>query len=215
MSDANLSTVQARALAAPTRRSIVDVLVEADRDVTVAELAAHLGLNHNGVRKHLAQLVAAGLVTEHRESRSAPGRPRLLYRLAPGSTADVDAPYRRLAVLLATALARDEDPAVVGRDAVGPRQPASGPPVEQLAARLAAEGFEPMVRRRGQRADLVLQRCPFAAAVDANPAVVCRMHLGMAEGAAAALGGLSVEGLAAKDPHRAGCILTVREDLTA
>jgi predicted ArsR family transcriptional regulator len=142
-----------------------------------------------------------------------PGRPRLLYRLAPGSPGGIDQPYRRLAVLLATALASGRDPAVVGREAgTGTSVPVAGvEPVEALAAQFAAEGFEPSVRRRGQRAEIVLGECPFVDAAVANPTAVCRLHLGLAEAAADALGGVHVEGLDAEDPRRAGCRLTLIE----
>ena len=209
-----ISTAQARALGAPTRQTMVAFLADADGPVTVAELTAHLGVNHNAVRKHLAQLVAAGLVVEERETRLKPGRPKLLYRLAPHPLTTHDAAYERLAVLLATALASGEDPAVIGRRSavVGPPTIAGArPPVEELAARLAVDGFDPSVHRRGRRTEIVLGRCPFVAAVQANPEAVCRLHLGLAEGAADDIGGLRVERLAARDPRRAGCRLTVAE----
>lgn len=208
-----LTAAQARALGAPTRRDLLALLAEPDGPGTVAALTDRLGLNHNAVRKHLAQLVDAGLVIEERETRTTRGRPRLLYRLAPDSPGGVDQPYRRLAVLLATALSSGDDPAAVGRHAAATTATpvADVAPVDALAARFAAEGFDPTVRRRGRRADLVLGRCPFIDAAVANPAAVCRLHLGLAEGAADAIGGLHVDGLAAKDPRRAGCRLTVTE----
>ncbi len=207
-----LPTGQARALGAPTRRAIVTYLEGLDRPATVAELSANLGLNHNGVRKHLAQLLEAGLVVEEREARTSPGRPRLLYRLSPGGPASVDQPYRRLAVLLATTLATAADPETVGRQAAvadPAGTPSGGRPVETLALRFAAEGFEPAVRARGGRTEIVLGRCPFMEAARVNAEAVCRLHLGLAQGAAEAIGGLRVEGLVAKDPIRAGCRLTV------
>jgi predicted ArsR family transcriptional regulator len=211
-----LTAAQARALAAPTRRAILAHLAEEDRAVSVAELNERLGLNHNAVRKHLAQLGDAGLVVEARETRTTPGRPRLLYRLAPGSPGGIDQPYRRLAVLLATVLASGEDPADVGRRAAsaGSALPADLAPVDALTARFAAEGFEPSVRRRGGRTEIVLDQCPFADAATANASAVCRLHLGLAEGAADAIGGLRVDGLTPKDPRRGGCRLAVTETAT-
>lgn len=214
MNDGALTTEQARALGAPRRQAIVTYLAEADRPVTVAELTDHLGCNHNAVRKHLAQLVDAGLVVEAREARVTPGRPKLLYRLAPDAATGVDLPYRRLAVLLATALATGDDPAEVGRRAmvpVGSVANEAETPIDALAEYFAAEGFDPAVRRRGRRTELVLQHCPFAAAAEANPAGVCRLHLGLAEGAVDAIGGLAVDGLVPKDPRQAGCRLMVHE----
>jgi predicted ArsR family transcriptional regulator len=215
VSDATLTTEQARALGAPTRRSILAHLADAGGPVPVATLTAQLGLNHNAVRKHLAQLVATGLVLEEREPRDTAGRPRLLYRLPPPAPVRAQ-PYERLAVLLATALRTGADPVSVGRDAaaiVADEVAGGAPesPVAALAAQLEADGFEPVVRRRGRKADIVLQHCPYAAAASANPDAVCRLHLGLAEGAAEAIGGVRVDGLTVKDPERAGCRVAVSE----
>lgn len=207
----DLPTAQAKALGAPTRQAIVAYLAAADGPVAVAELTDHLGLNHNAVRKHLAQLVGARLVVEASEQRSVPGRPKLLYRLHPDAPAAVEHRYRRLAVMLATALATGEDPAEIGRRSAAAPAPSPGrDPIEALAARFEADGFEPVVRRRRGRTELVLERCPFADAASANPTAVCRLHLGLAEGSADAIGDVTVEGLVPKDPHRAGCIVSVR-----
>ena len=51
---------QARALGDPTRHSIFQYVADAGHPVGVAELTAHLGLNHNAIRQHLAKLVSAG-----------------------------------------------------------------------------------------------------------------------------------------------------------
>ena len=84
--------VLARAVAAPLRRRILDLILAADHPVTIAELTDELGCNHNAVRQHLAQLREAGLVAEVLEHRTRPGRPRLLYT----ATARPN-PYARLA----------------------------------------------------------------------------------------------------------------------
>jgi predicted ArsR family transcriptional regulator len=207
-----LTTAQARALGAPSRRVIVAYLTDHAGPVTVAELTSHLGLNHNAVRKHLSQLVAAGLVSEERERRDTPGRPRLVYQLRTDAPAGADQPYRQLAVLLATALATGDDPADVGRRAPVPAVvSAAGDSVDALAARFAADGFAPSVRRRGARAQVVLQHCPYADAAAANPSAVCRLHLGLAEAAADTIGGVTIDRLVPKDPHRAGCVVAVRD----
>lgn len=209
MSDATLSTAQARALGAPTRRAILAHLADAPDPLSVAELTARLGLHHNAVRKHLAQLVSSGLVLEASEPRDTPGRPRLIYRL-PAARPE---PYERLAVLLATALRTGADPAAVGRDAAPDvvDDPASTSPFDALAAQFEADGFDPVVRQRGRKADIILQHCPYGAAASANPDAVCRLHLGLAEGAADAIGGLRVERLVPKDPQRAGCRVAVTQ----
>ena len=78
-------------LAEPTRRQILDLLRERER--SVGELVAALGLSQPGVSKHLRVLREAGLVVVRRDAQ------RRWYALDPAPLADVDAwlqPYRRL-----------------------------------------------------------------------------------------------------------------------
>jgi len=56
-----------RALADPTRRTILDLL--RDRRMTTGELVDQFELSRFGVMKHLGVLVEAGLVTVRREGR--------------------------------------------------------------------------------------------------------------------------------------------------
>jgi len=58
-----------------------------------------------------------------------------------------------------------------------------------------------------QRVEITLHACPFAEAAAADPAVICQLHLGLAEGTATAIGGMHVDALHINDPHRAGCRL--------
>ena len=209
MSEA-VAAAQARALAAPSRRAIVAHLTAASEAVGVRELTEHLGLNHNAIRKHLARLVAAGLVVEEREPRLTPGRPRFVYRLAPDSDAGEERAYRRLAVLLAEAMASGDDPIEVGRRSAAAMPSSPGAGLDALTQRFLADGFDPTVRRRGKRVEVVLGRCPFADAAAANPEVVCRLHLGLAQGLGAGAG-VQVESLTPKDPRRAGCCMRLTE----
>jgi predicted ArsR family transcriptional regulator len=187
----------------------VAYVANAHEAVTVAELTEHLRLNHNAVRKHLAQLVTAGLILEERERRVTVGRPRLVYRLAPKTVAAEEQRYRRLAVLLAETLATGDDPAVVGRRAGATPAVQPGGGLDALSEHLAAGGFEPARRERGVSSEIVLGCCPFADAAAANPDVVCRLHLGLAESLADMVGGVRVDGLTPRDPRRAGCRLVV------
>lgn len=201
--------LRARALAAPARRSILTWMGEADDATTVAQLTERLGINHTAVRKHLAVLVAAGLVDESREARTTRGRPQLLYRLAADTPAGEERSYRRVATMLATVLATGDDPVTVGRRAG--EGTASAPGLDGLTARLAIDGFAPTVRKGGAgRTEVVLQTCPFVDAAEANPAVVCALHLGLAE-ATGETAGVEVTGLVPRPPRRAGCRLLVRD----
>jgi DNA-binding transcriptional ArsR family regulator len=79
------------ALAGPTRRRILDLLLERERPV--GELVRRLKLSQPGVSKHLRVLREAGLVTVRGEAQ------RRIYRVHPGPLAEVDEwlePYRRL-----------------------------------------------------------------------------------------------------------------------
>ena len=78
-------------LAEPTRRRILDLLLERSRPV--GELVALLGLSQPGVSKHLRVLRESGFVEVRRDAQ------RRFYELRPGPLHEVDAwltPYRRL-----------------------------------------------------------------------------------------------------------------------
>ncbi|MDA8286631.1 MAG: helix-turn-helix domain-containing protein [Actinomycetota bacterium] len=207
---------EARALGDPTRHRLFRYVADAPGPVGVAELTDFVGLNHNAVRQHLAVLKEAGLVVEEVEERSRPGRPRLLYRLAPEAAGRWGTPgaYAWLASMLSDAVRRRLEPRQVGRQE-GHRRGAelagSGEPVDVLEAEIQRRGFRPVRVERGRTVELVLGRCPFADVAGPDPDTVChQLHLGLAEGLAEGLGGLHVEGLVAKDPRRAGCRLTLR-----
>ena len=78
-------------LAEPTRRRILDLLLERPR--VVAELTEHLGLTQPGTSKHLRVLREAGLVRVRQDAQ------RRWYELRPDPLVEVDEwlqPYRRL-----------------------------------------------------------------------------------------------------------------------
>lgn len=207
--------LQAKALGDPTRHRLFRYIADAPEPVTVAELTAHVGLNHNAVRQHLALLKEAGLVIEESERRDRPGRPRLLYRLNPDAAGRWEAPgaYAWLAGLLSSAVRRGLGPRQVGRQE-GHRRAAelAGPddPVDLLEREMTRRGFRPSRVSRGRRAEFVLGQCPIAEVARQDPETICQLHLGMAEGFAEGVGSMTVERLVPKDPRRAGCRLAVR-----
>jgi DNA-binding transcriptional ArsR family regulator len=78
-------------LAEPTRRRILDLLLERSRPV--GELVDELGLSQPGVSKHLRVLRDTGFVRVRHDAQ------RRWYELRPEPLAEVDAwltPYRRL-----------------------------------------------------------------------------------------------------------------------
>lgn len=207
--------LQAKALGDPTRHRLFRYLADAPGPVTVAELTAHAGLNHNAIRQHLAVLKDAALVTEEAERRDRPGRPRLLYRLDPEGAGEWSTPgaYVWLAGLLSAALRRGQDPRQAGRQE-GLRRAAEiagdDDPAGLLEREMTRRGFRPVRADRGSRTEFTLGRCPFAEVAAADPDTICQMHLGLAEGLAEGLGGLAAERLAVRPARRAGCRLTVR-----
>lgn len=211
---ANLQ-VQARALGDPTRHRVFRAIVDRNAPLDVAALTEQFGLNHNAIRQHLAKLVAADLVEERVAAPTGRGRPRLQYSVAPGAESrwGVTGPYERLSMWLAEALSTKETPVELGRR-IGregyrsPGQPAS--PVEEMVAQMSRQGFEPSVRNDGEVVEIVLGECPFASAVLVAPDTVCGVHLGLAEGAAAAIGDIEVESLSPRDPRTAQCVLRCR-----
>lgn len=206
---------EARALGDPTRYRLFRYIADAAGPVGVAELTDFVQLNHNAVRQHLAVLKDARLVVEEVEQRSRPGRPRLLYRLAPEIAGrwGTSGAYAWLAGLLSDAVRRRIGPRQVGRHE-GHRRGAelagTGESVDVLETEIERRGFRPIRLERGRKIEFVFGRCPFADVAGSDPETVCQLHLGLAEGLVEALGDLEVEGLVPKDPRRAGCRLTVR-----
>jgi predicted ArsR family transcriptional regulator len=197
----------ARVLATPLRRRIFDLVASAGHPVSVSELTEELGCNHNAVRQHLVQLRAAGLVDEATETRTDPGRPRLLYTLAVRPN-----PYARLAGMLTRVIRERATPRAVGRDegrALAERA-ADEDVVDVLETETAALGFAPHRVERRQRVDLVLDACPFADVAAADPRTVCALHRGLAEGIVDGVGGARVDTFVAHDPYEAGCVIGIR-----
>jgi predicted ArsR family transcriptional regulator len=206
--------LQARALGDPTRHAIFRYTADADRPVDVAELTKHFALNHNAIRQHLAKLVDADLVVETSVSTGRPGRPRLNYEIDPSAESrwGVVSPYERLSLLLAEVIRCGESPEEVGRRAGQAFRPdADTDGISALADTMTRLGFEPEVRRRGRRVDVVLNTCPFAATALADPDTVCSLHLGMARGVAEG-SDLVVDELVTKDPRRAKCRLRLHTE---
>jgi DNA-binding transcriptional ArsR family regulator len=110
-------------LAEPTRRRILDLLLDEPR--SVGELVAELGLTQPGTSKHLKVLRDAGLVTVRRDAQ------RRWYELRTEPLAEVDAwlaPYRRRWAERLDALERHLDKTVTRDGRAGAGDPAEPPP---------------------------------------------------------------------------------------
>ena len=204
---------QARALGDPTRYDIFRYVAAASGPVRVSTLATHFGFNHNAIRQHLAKLTDAMLLTEELAPPSTAGRPPLQYRVAPTAMGSWGAPgpYELLAVLLLRVARGPGGPAEAGREAGRELSATYRPDYEALDAlesEMASRGFEPRRDLREPLIELVLERCPFQAAASADPAIVCEIHRGLAQGILEGMrSDLRVRTLIAHEPERAGCRL--------
>ncbi len=203
---------EAEALADPTRYQIYRLLLDGGRALSVAELTDIVGVHHTAVRSHLQRLQSVDLIRSEASAPSGRGRPPTLYR----ATANLNVPgpaaaYRRLSSLLTKALRDGVSVRQAGRDtgrleAVAAR--AAEPdedPLDALVHHARRHGYEPEVDET--RSEVILHRCPYAEVAGDDPATICALHLGIAEGIAAELGGIEVLELDANDPYEAGCCL--------
>jgi predicted ArsR family transcriptional regulator len=208
---------QARALGDPTRHKIFRLVADADASVGVVELAEHLGFNHNAIRQHL---------TKHHRRRTrrgdpgglgATGRPPVVYEVAPAADSrwGVIGPYERLSVLLAE-MVRTGEPAVDAGRRAAQRHPMPAVDAAELVDSIfwvmAREGFDPELRRRGSRVDIVLRTCPYTTTTLADPDLVCSLHLAIAEGLVERSPEVTVKELVARVPRKVQCRLRLRRE---
>ena len=198
---------RARALAVPTRVSVLDHLRRAERPLTPQELAEVVGVHHTSVRQHLTVLADVGLVGQVPLPPKGRGRPRIAYQ----PLVDPE-PYQHLALILAEAVQQGRTARAAGRVQGAKVQAADRTAIATLLDETARLGFRPRLRPRGPgRHELVLDACPFAAVAAINPSIACDLHLGLAEGILSKIGGMEVVELKVADPHRGGCRFTLRE----
>jgi len=210
-------SLQGKALGDPTRYAIFAHLLQADEPVLIADLITVFPFNYNAIRKHLSQLRDAGLVVEERSARAGLGRPPLTYRASPGAIDRwaLGSPNEELALMLVEMIQSGRPAREVGRDA-GARLAAQGSSVAEGSrdAVTALEGvtrrlgFEPLRRTGPNGLELVLQRCPFSAAVRASAEIVCELHRGLADGVCQESGGtVTVTELRVGTPGEGECVL--------
>ena len=164
--------------------------------VTLADVAVHLGGHPNTSRQQLDALARDGLVETVRVTRAAPGRRPHAYSItARGHRALANSSgeeYRDLVGAFASYLvsqpAPEEEARRVG-SLWGAEQAAtlspSGEvsPFEAVVEVLDALGFEPTPARTEDGQDaVVLTRCPLLDAAGEHPEVVCEIHAGLIDG---------------------------------
>ncbi len=205
-------------LAVTSRALLLEQVRAHREGVDTARLAGLTGLHPNTVRFHLDVLAEAGLVTASADRGGRRGRPRLLFAAAavpppaahgpPEGASGLPADgYALLASVLVRHLASGSeasggpgDPGdsaqAAGRawvphpapvrplDGAGPDEPA----VAELTALFAELGFAPEAVRDAAGWRILLHRCPFHDLAVEHPEVVCRLHLGLLQGAVDRLG---------------------------
>lgn len=191
-------------LSGVSRSAVLETLRAAQSPLSVAEVAARVGLHPNTVRRHLDRLAADGRADRTTESRNRPGRPRQLYTARagagdPASDGAAESGYRLLADILAGHLTGiSPDPAAAagraGR-AWGGYLIGKLPPFTRISPEQAAElltellaelGFAPEPDPAG--GGITLHACPFREVAEHHPDVACGVHLGLMQGALAELG---------------------------
>ena len=194
---------------AERRQEILDALRSADAPRSILDLARELSLHPNTVRFHLQALTDRGQVERVEPSRTSPGRPPLMFRAHRGMDPAGPRNYLLLADTLATRLSADHqstDKAIEAGQAWGRRLTAATPAAQaakgdgQITDRLIGMlddlGFSPQLLNSADHAQIGLKHCPFLDLVPQHADVICPVHLGLMQGAMAAMkSGITVERL--------------------
>jgi predicted ArsR family transcriptional regulator len=180
------------ALAVRSRRRILQAVHSAGRPMSIAELAAEVGLHVTTARVHLRVLETSGLVVRTSRSPSGRGRPGHFYAPPAGNSSGEG--HRQLADLLAGALGSEGEQGRHRAEEAGRRWAerqvveTGNPSWEQAVAGIGdlftRLGFAPRRVEAGRTVyRLALEQCPFRDVARAHPEVVCALHLGLMRGA--------------------------------
>lgn len=199
-------------LAVASRALVLEQVREHPEGVDTATLARSTGLHPNTVRFHLRILTEADIVTVSVDPSRKPGRPRRLFSAtkvpppAPPGAAGTPGQgsqdgYTLLAAVLAQHLPKiSTDPGATaeaaGRSWVTDSTAEDGTDQARSAAESVAEvnalldelGFAPEAVRDSDGWRILLHRCPFHTLAAEHPEIVCRLHLGLLQGAVDRLG---------------------------
>jgi len=177
---------------------IAELIDASDTPVSIAEIADRLDIHPNTVRFHLDALVADGQIERVLGEPTGPGRPPQMFRTHQGMPLNGPRNYRLLAEIALSTIAAKPDPAAKA-DETGQswggfliERPAPGVTLSEnevthrLLNLLADVGFAPESSASGNQ--IGLRNCPFLELVETQPEqIICRLHLGLMQGALAAL----------------------------
>lgn len=192
-----------KALGDNTRYAIYLELARSPRPLSTADVADSLGLHLNTVRPHLERMREVGLLDSRPDTRGAVGRPQKLYELAADAPSlGLEPPVYPLLsrMLLQVAVDAAADPDTVmeaGRHAgetLAHRPRVGGTCTEKTLAMLEDLGFDPASVFDDGHTTVAFGHCPFAELAEAQPQVVCALHLGLLEGFVDEIGAGSVGG---------------------
>jgi predicted ArsR family transcriptional regulator len=188
----------------PRRAQIASALRNAGTPLGVTDVAERLGIHANTARFHLDALVADDAAVKTLEPPSGAGRPRAVYSPRPGMNRGGGRDYQLLAQILLSQLSAAGDAAAEtaaragrawGGFLIGQVPPFQHLSAEAAVARLAGLldelGFEPEPGPGPGDADTAvirLRHCPFLELAEGYDQLVCRIHLGLMQGALAELG---------------------------
>jgi len=198
------------ALASPVRGRLLAVLEAGGSPLTAAELGAEVGLHVTTVRFHLEHLEQAGLVARDAGGDRSRGRPKVRYR---SSRSDPEAARQDLIGVLAEAVTNlgqsvSEQALSAGHRWASRLDTPAGDIVTAITGTFTRLGFDPQLAGD----EIRLRSCPFRDAAREH-AIVCQVHLGLAQGLAEQKG--------SKHPLRVGlrpfvepelCLLTLARD---
>lgn len=172
----------------PTRAEILRHLRTHGSPQPVDAVSSAIGLHPNTTRFHLDALIEACLAVREVEHPTRPGRPRLLFRAVPGLGGEQ---YEDLAGALVRHFVAEMDDRAERAERAGrawgeslrqERDPhLREEPLDRLVNAMDALGYRPE-RDQADTSTVVLHPCPYLNLAGADPDVVCRMHLGLANG---------------------------------
>ena len=181
------------------RAEVLALLRASSAPMSVAEIAGQLHVHPNTARFHLDALTGTGQVERADTAPAGPGRPPLVFRARPGMDAAGPRNYRLLAGVLAGSIAAGPDPAAVATEA-GRRWGAQLAESQRTQTAASADGgvawlvdllgdlgFAPEWPMPDGAERIGLRHCPFLEVAGTAPDVVCPVHLGLMQGAMAAL----------------------------